>query len=187
MVSGYRSYELQIYRDNDPKLFFLKKLLTEKFIQKIEEGYTWFVITGQLGVELWTGELIIELKDTYPDIQLAVLPPYEEMSSQWNESNQLLFQRVCQGADYVEPTSQKPYESPRQLQANQAFIIRNTEACLLVHDREYPGKEKYLLDLIEVYQEKHEYHLEIIDFEDLDWFVQIYQENHPKELKDLGF
>lgn len=185
LISGYRSYELQIYRENEPKLFFLKQLLTQKLVEKIEAGFQWFVITGQLGVELWTGELVIQLKEEYPDIRLAILTPYENMTSQWNTSNQSLFQKVCSGADYVRSTSQKNYESPKQLQANQVFIIQNTQGALLLHDTMQPGKTKYLYELIKKYQEEHIYDLEVINFEQLDWFVHLYQEEHPDGLKDL--
>lgn len=187
LISGYRSYELQIYRKNDPKLFFLKQLLTDKIKHKVEEGAEWFIISGQLGVELWCGEIVNDLKSEYPEIKLAVMPPYAQMTNQWNELNQDLYSRVVAQADFIQPTSQKTYESPSQLQNNQMFLIQNTDNCLLVMDREYPGKTEYLYDLILKYQELEEYPLEVVDFEELNWFVQTYQEHHPEALKDLGF
>ena len=105
LISGYRSYELNIFNHTDPKYIYLKKFIKNRLIRYIEEGVEWFVITGQLGIELWAGEVVIELKEESPDINLAVLLPYTSFGEKWNEMNKTLFEEVVRQADYVNYTS----------------------------------------------------------------------------------
>ncbi|GAA3327349.1 hypothetical protein GCM10020331_066930 [Ectobacillus funiculus] len=44
----------------------------------LEEGLEWVLISGQLGVELWTAEVVFELQMEYPDLKLAVFTPFLE-------------------------------------------------------------------------------------------------------------
>lgn len=175
LISGYRSYELNIFNQQDPKYKILKDFLKDRFISYIEEGVEWFIITGQLGIELWAGEVIIELKETYTDINLGVLLPFTSFGENWNAENKDLFDHIIQHADYVNYTSKKEYESPSQLVSNQVFTIRNTDGAFLIYDtmvgESATGKPKYLFDLIEKYQESTEYNLNLVGFEEIEFFV----------------
>ncbi len=182
LISGYRSYEMNIFDETDPKYLYLKKFLENRIIRYIEDGVEWFVIGGQLGTELWAGEIILELKEEYPEIQLAVILPYTSFESNWNETNQELFKRVTHQADYVNFSSNKDYESPKQLRGNQVFMIRNTDGAFLVYDRmneaSADGKPKYLYELMEIYQEQTDYSLELASFEEIEFFIYEYIENY---------
>lgn len=182
LISGYRSYEMNIFDQNDPKYLYLKEFLKNRIIRFIEEGVKWFVIGGQLGVELWAGEIILELQDDYPDIHLAIILPYTSFEESWNESNQELFKRVTYQADYVNYSSNKDYDSPSQLKGNQVFMIRNTDGAFLVYDRmneaSADGKPKYLHDLIEIYQNQADYSLELASFDEIEFFIHDYIENY---------
>lgn len=50
--TGYKSYELQIFNEHTPEVTYLKKFITQKLIQYIEQGLEWVLIQGQLGIEL---------------------------------------------------------------------------------------------------------------------------------------
>lgn len=182
LISGYRSYEMNIFNQTDPKYLYLREFLKERISHFIEDGVEWFVIGGQLGVELWAGEIILELKEEYPNVQLAIILPYTSFEENWNEANQALFKRVTHQADYVNFSSNKDYESPGQLKGNQVFMIRNTEGAFLVYDRmneaSADGKPKYLYDLIQLYQEQSEYSLELASFDELEFFIHQYIENY---------
>ena len=61
-VTGYKSYELNIFKDDAPEINYLKQFIKHKLIQLIEEGLEWVLIQGQMGIELWTAEVVLELK-----------------------------------------------------------------------------------------------------------------------------
>lgn len=175
LVSGYRSYELNIFNQTDPKYKVLTDFLKDRFTSYIEEGVEWFIITGQLGIELWAAKVVIELKEAYPEINLGVLLPFTSFGENWNATNKDLLSQVIQQADYVNYTSNKEYESPSQIIANQVFAIKNTDGAFLIYDtmvgESATGKPKYLFDLIQQYQETTEYNLNLVGFEEIEFFV----------------
>lgn len=177
-VSGYRSYELNIFDQTDPKYLYLKEFIKSQLKNYIENGVEWFIITGQLGIELWTGEIVLELQEEYSEAHLAVILPYTSFGEKWNETNQGLLERVTHQADYVNYSSNKDYESPKQLNANQVFTIRNTDGAFLIYDtmmgESADGSPKYVYDLIEKYQEKSTYELNLVGFEEIEFFIHEY-------------
>nr|WP_091895217.1 DUF1273 domain-containing protein [Marinilactibacillus piezotolerans] len=177
-VSGYRSYELSIFTENDPKLFYIKKYLKNRLIEYIETGLEWVLISAQLGTELWVGEIVLELQEIYEDIKLGVLLPYSGFAENWKEGNRVLFDKIIAKADYSNHTSSYPYKNPMQLKGNQQFLIDHTEGCLLFYDTESEGKPKFLLDMINEFKISHDYELDFITFDELQAFVSEYEENH---------
>ncbi len=74
-VTGYRSYELSIFSDKDPKLAVIKYALNNYFKRLLEEGKIDWVISGaNLGIEQWALETAVQLQDEY-DIHTALMTP----------------------------------------------------------------------------------------------------------------
>ena len=69
-VTGYRSYELGVFQDSDPKVLVIKDLLKRHFEQKFNEGLEWIISSGQLGVEQWALETALEMKKDYPELKV---------------------------------------------------------------------------------------------------------------------
>ena len=181
LVSGYRSYELNIFNQTDPKYLYLKEFIKDRLIRYIENGTEWFVVTGQMGIELWAGEVVLELKDEYPEVHLAVVLPFTGFGENWNETNKTMFEQVITQSDYVNYTSNKDYESPAQLKGNQVFSVRNTDGAFIIYDtmvgESADGKPKYLYDLILQYQENVPYELNLVGFEEIEFFIHEMTEN----------
>ncbi|HAJ70083.1 MAG TPA: DUF1273 domain-containing protein [Alkalibacterium sp.] len=180
-ISGYRSYEISVFKADDPKITYIKKFFKKKLIEYIEQGVEWVVVSGNLGTELWVGETTIELKEEYPAIKLAVILPYTNFSNKWNELNQIYFNSIIERADYVNYTSNDDYANPGQLKNNQGFIVRNTDGCLLFYDSEHEGKTEYFYKQALKYQENHDYQMETISFDDLQWFINDLSEEESFE------
>ncbi len=49
-VTGYRSYELGIFKDDDPKRKVLDTVLKNELVQAIVDGTDWIISGGQLGI-----------------------------------------------------------------------------------------------------------------------------------------
>ncbi|EOT47589.1 MULTISPECIES: DUF1273 domain-containing protein [Enterococcus] len=166
LISGYRNYEIGVFQEKDPKIAVIKKSLKSSCIQLIEEGATWFLISGALGVEVWAAEVILELKQEY-EVSLGVISAYTEFYAKWNEKNQQVIQTILEQADFVDAVSRKPYESPQQLKNHTQFLLTHTNGCLLLYDEEYPGKSQYLLADAKRYQLEHSYEILYITMDDL--------------------
>ncbi|WP_242439912.1 SLOG family protein, partial [Staphylococcus aureus] len=61
-VTGYKSFELNIFKDDAPEVHYLKQFIKHKIEQLLDEGLEWVLIQGQMGIELWTAEVVIELQ-----------------------------------------------------------------------------------------------------------------------------
>lgn len=87
-VSGYRSFELGVFKENDPKIQVVKNVLKKELHQLAEEGLEWVLVSGNLGVELWAVQIVAELKEEYPELSLGILYPFSDFGNNWNEGNQ---------------------------------------------------------------------------------------------------
>ncbi|AMV61502.1 Hypothetical protein ADU72_2091 [Pediococcus damnosus] len=176
-ITGYRSYELEIFKDDDPKLKVISSVLNDTLKNQIESGANWLITGAQLGVEQWAVNTASELKSTYPEFKIAVMLPFTEFGNQWNESNQAKLSQILTKADFTDSVSHAPYQSPRQLRAYQHFMLTHTDQAILLYDPEHPGKSKYDYDLIQKWRENHPYPLDLIDFDDLQDAANEYAEN----------
>ncbi|WP_303753997.1 DUF1273 domain-containing protein [Enterococcus sp. S86.2] len=167
LLTGYRSYELGVFQDKDPKIAIIKKAIKNNLLPYVDDGLEWLIVSGNLGVEMWAAETVSELKATYPDLHLGVLFPFEEFGEQWNEGNKEKLLRLKKEADYVESVSHKPYQSPQQLQNHTNFLLQHSDGVLAVFDPEFPGKPKYLLDSATKLAENNEYLIHLITMDDL--------------------
>lgn len=170
--SGYRSFELGVFKENDPKVAVIKKVLKRDIQQLAEEGLEWIIVSGNLGVELWATEIVAELKLDYPELHLGIIYPFMAFGSNWNENNQEKKRLAEQLSDYVEAVSHQPYQLPNQLRNHTRFLLEHTDGCLLIYDEEFPGKTQYFLRDAEKYQEEHPYEIRLISMDDLQNFSE---------------
>lgn len=90
-VTGYRSYELNVFGDCDPKITVIKYALKNYLTSLLDDGQLDWIITGaNLGVEQWTAEVGLELGEKYP-VRTSIMIPYEEFANRWNDSNKAKF------------------------------------------------------------------------------------------------
>jgi len=176
-ITGYRNYELEIFKDDDPKLKIITLVLKQLLKNQIESGATWLITGAQLGVEQWAIEAGTQLKPTYPEFKIAVMLPFTEFGNQWNENNQAKLSGILTKADFTDSVSHSPYQSPRQLRTYQHFMLTHTDQAILLYDPEHPGKSKYDYEVIQKWQENHPYPLELIDFDDLQDAANEYEES----------
>src|SRR5699024_9420468 len=100
-VTGYKSMELDIFNESYEKITYIKKSIENTFIGLIEEGIECVLTLGQLGVELWPGEVLIELQKIY-DIKFAIIPAFENHHSRWPDELKIKYSELIQAADFYD-------------------------------------------------------------------------------------
>ncbi|AKS69215.1 hypothetical protein RN70_06670 [Staphylococcus schleiferi] len=170
-ITGYKSYELQIFNPQAKEVTYLKKFITQKLIQYIEEGLEWVLIQGQLGIEMWAAECVIELKKEYPELKLGVITPFLEHSSKWNEANQLQYQQIITQSDYVNSIYQSAYQGPYQFQAADQFMLDHTDVTVLIYDDEQEASPKFFKQKLVDFVEKTNYTCDIVTFDEIMSFI----------------
>ncbi|GKS80390.1 UPF0398 protein [Ligilactobacillus pabuli] len=162
-VTGYRSYELSIFNDQDPKQTVIKQAIKNSLQEYLDRGLTWVLTGGQLGVEQWTVQVVHELQADYPELKVAMLLPFADFGNNWRPEKQAQLLTLKEQADFLGEVSRQPYRAPQQLKNWQNFMLQHTEAAVMVYDPEHPGKSKFDYQAAMKYQEKNDYQLETLD------------------------
>jgi len=171
-ISGYKPFEIGIFKKDHPSVLFIKAAIKKFLLPMIEDGLEWVLISGQLGVELWAAEVIFEIQKEFPNLKLAVITPFLEQEASWNETNREWYESVLAGADYIDSVSKKGYEKPWQFRLKNQFFIEKSDGLLLLYDHEKEGSPKYLYELAIQYQKNHAFSIDLITFYDLQMIVE---------------
>lgn len=168
-LTGYRSYELNAFQDDDPKAAVVKRVLTQRLTSLLEEDDDEFwVITGpQLGVEQWGAAVALELKKNFRQLKVAMMLPFADFGQQWNATNRDRLLNLRDRVDFAREVTTKPYESPEQLRLYQRFMLDHTDSMLMVYDPDHSGKPKYDYELAQKYGDQQDYPVDLVDFDEL--------------------
>ncbi|MHA6251565.1 SLOG family protein [Oceanobacillus sp. CAU 1775] len=165
-ITGYKSLELGIFKEDDPKVSIIKYAIKKRIIGFIEEGLEWVIVSGQMGVELWTAEIVLDLKEEY-EINLAVFPPFENQDKRWPDNLKEKYQEITMTADFFKPLYQGDYKAPYQFQAKNMWLVDKSDASLLLIDEEYPGSVKFFYDVAKKEEAYPVYLITPLDLDDI--------------------
>ncbi|CAH1850057.1 DUF1273 domain-containing protein [Convivina praedatoris] len=181
-VSGYRSYELGVFKDNDPKIQVIHYALRTFFIEQIDLGLEWVITGGQLGIEQWAIQVVQELKADYPGLKIAMILPFADFGGNWQPAKQATLAQLKSQVDFFGTVSNQKYQNPSQLQQYQDFLLGHTDQAALVYDAEFEGKTQYDYQKILAYQAKHPYPLQLLDMDNLQAAALDLQEQRENNL-----
>ncbi|MFL1695527.1 DUF1273 domain-containing protein [Weissella kandleri] len=180
-ITGFRSFELGIFGAKDPKVTVLKFALKKQLTTAIEEGVTWLITGGQLGIEQYALEVGNQLRTEYPEFKTALMTPFQDFGQNWNENNRALLGTLQASVDFTQAVSQKPYQDPGQFKNYQNFMLQHTERAIVVYDQQVEAsKVKFTVQAIQNYQKHTDYGLTLIDFDRL----QEYSDEYAETLND---
>lgn len=172
--------ELGIFHHDAKAIDYIKKGIQKEIQELLEEGLEWVLISGQLGVECWTADVVLNMRIEHPDLKLAVLTPFLDQEKNWNEANQEMYYDILNNADFVDSISKQPYTGPWQFQNKNKLFLQKSDCLVLLYDEEKEGSPKYLYQQAKKYQEINpSYSIKQITFFDLQNIVEEEQwENH---------
>ncbi|MCU9613403.1 DUF1273 domain-containing protein [Caldibacillus lycopersici] len=167
VITGYKQHELGIFDNKHPGIAIIKKAIERELLKQIDEGLEWIILSGQLGVETWAAEVIMDMQMEYPQLKYAIITPFLDQEKNWNEAKQETYEEILMNADFHTSLTKRPYEGPWQFIEKNKFFLRNSDGLLLIYDDENPGSPKYLKELATQYAETTDYQLFIINSYDL--------------------
>lgn len=144
-VNGYKPMELNIFKMDDPRIAFIQYAIRKRLLVFIEEGLQWVIVSGQMGVELWTAEVVLDLKESY-NIKLGIFPPFENQDSRWKEEMQEYYQQLIMCADFYQPIYRGEYKGAYQFRAKNMWFTDKSDACLLLQDADFPGSTRFFYE-----------------------------------------
>ncbi|EDL63325.1 DUF1273 domain-containing protein [Bacillus sp. SG-1] len=176
-VTGYKSFELGIFKEDEPALKYIKAAIQKQLESLLEDGLEWVLISGQIGTELWAAEVVFDLQLEYPDLKLAVLTPFLNQEEKWSETNKEYYEMIISQADFVDSVSKQPYTSPAQFRNRDQLFLHKCDAIVILYDDEKEGSPQYFFKSAKEYRENNSLEIRQITFMDLQWIVEEEQFN----------
>jgi uncharacterized phage-like protein YoqJ len=177
VVTGYKSFELGIFKEDEPALKYIKAAIQKQLESLLEDGLEWVLISGQIGTELWAAEVVFDLQMEHPDLKLAVLTPFLNQEEKWNENNKEYYEMITSQADFMDSVSKQPYTNPAQFQNRDQLFLHKSDAVIILYDEEKEGSPQYFFRAAKEYKENHPLDIRQITFMDLQWIVEEEQFN----------
>lgn len=138
-ITGHRPTRFKWkYNENNNGCKRLKRRLKEQFALLYEQGVRKFYIGGALGVDLWSGELLLELKEQpeYSGIELVLALPFARHDADWDQKSRhrLSILRQHSTEVVIVGTTENPPAVNYKLR-NQ-YMVDHADCLLAVYDNE---------------------------------------------------
>ena len=97
--TGHRPGKLG-FGENSIECRALKAKTEELIIRLIEEkGINYFISGMALGVDMYAAEIVIKLKERYPQIKLECALPCANQTAKWNDSDKEAYRKIIDACD----------------------------------------------------------------------------------------
>lgn len=93
--SGHRPQKLKQPIDD------IKVDLENGIINAICDGYCTFITGMSCGTDIWAGNIVIRMKELYPDLKLIAAIPFPEFTARWDSVWSREYKRLLDKADLI--------------------------------------------------------------------------------------
>lgn len=108
----------------------------------IEEGYTTFLCGMAIGFDMLAAELVLKLKNVFPEIKLIACIPCEGQSRYFSADDKQRYESILQKCDEVKILSERYFRGC--MQARDRFMVENSR-LLIAYKRVNEGGTYYTL------------------------------------------
>ena len=115
----------------------VKLFLHNSILSAVNDGYTHFLCGMAQGVDLWAGELIVSLKEQFPDLQLIAVVPYPGQELGWPAGWQTRYRALMKYVDETIVIS--PEYTKGCFHQRNRFMVDNSSRLIAVFDGEKKG------------------------------------------------
>ena len=79
----------------------IKSWLECKIDEAIKDGYRVFITGCAMGVDMWAGQIVLQRRETNPDIRLIAACPWEAMADHWEKEWKDQYDELLRRSDQV--------------------------------------------------------------------------------------
>ncbi|MBQ4154053.1 MAG: DUF1273 family protein [Clostridia bacterium] len=106
--SGYRPHKFNFeFNKSDLKYIELESNIISALLSSIEQGYDTFLCGGAMGFDLLCGELVLLIKERFPNIKLICVIPFSGQSKNFPAEWKERYDRITSQCDSVYKISEK--------------------------------------------------------------------------------
>lgn len=133
-ISGHRLDKLESLSDSNSFLDSVRDILYIKINSYIDRGFNRFYVGMSDGIDLWAGQILLELKSCqYPQLEIVAVKPYPNHGNNFSKEDKALYNEILEEASLVVCTSEKSSKWC-YLQRNQYMVDNSTNLLALVSD-----------------------------------------------------
>jgi uncharacterized phage-like protein YoqJ len=123
------------YRENNSLCKRIKRNLFQLIISMYKKGVRRFYVGGALGVDMWAGEAIIELKNKpdYKDIELICAIPFDGHDKLWDAKSRGRLAQLLVACDSTTIISQSDY--PDAYKKRNYYMVDHSDYLIAVYDQ----------------------------------------------------
>ena len=115
----------------------IKVDLENEILKAIADGYTTFITGMAYGTDIWAGNIVVRLKDRFPDLKLIAALPFPEFSENWDDEWRDKFDALFARADLVKTLS--PAYSEEAYQERNQWMVDHSSKVIAVYDGKAGG------------------------------------------------
>ena len=123
------------YNEDDPRCKTLKMVLNTQIHELAEAGTTSFLSGMAQGVDLWSAQIVLGLREENSSIKLHCILPCEGQERKWSVSAQELYRSILNRADNVVFVDRE-YRQESMLKRNRD-LVDHSSTLLAVYNGQY--------------------------------------------------
>lgn len=132
--SGHRPEKLPIGGDNGAEVIrVLKSILYKEILDSINNGFNCFITGLARGVDLWAGEIVLELKAENENVRLIAVSPYRSYGKNFDGEDKYSFGNIMLKADEFVCISEE-YTKDCIRRRNQYMVDNSDKLIAVVSD-----------------------------------------------------
>lgn len=130
--TGHRPHKLHGQTEEQ-----IKDALKNEIVRAYAEGFRTFITGMAMGVDIWAGEIVLELKTAYPDIRLICALPHDDFEAAWEEMWQRRYRSILERADLCRVISRSRHR--RVYQVRNEWMVDHSARVIAVYNGEAGG------------------------------------------------
>ncbi|HBU12530.1 MAG TPA: DUF1273 domain-containing protein [Clostridiales bacterium] len=140
------------FNENDPKCIAIKGVMAEQIAELIAGGVTDFYSGMARGVDQWAAEIVLNTKESRPDVTLTAVIPHEEQATKWSDEQRDRYFDMHPKCDDV-VTLQTHYTADCMFKRNR-YLVDHAGYLLAVSDGDKNGGTAYTLNYARQHKRK---------------------------------
>ena len=110
----------------------VKELLKTAIIDAINDGYITFISGMARGIDIWSAEIVLELKKKFPEIHLICAIPYDGFEKRWDTADQERYNYILERADYIKYVCE--YYSRDCFQIRNVYMVNHSNRVISAYN-----------------------------------------------------
>lgn len=138
-VTGYRPSRFPFKgNEDDIRCKKLKEEIKKEVKYLYEQGVHTFWLGGAEGVDMWAGEILIQLKSykAYNDIKIMLAIPFEGYNKNWKDTSIKRLENIKKNSEEIIIVGSNKEPKEEQYRKRNKYMIDKADCLLTVFDKE---------------------------------------------------